>query len=349
VCHGVWLFVNRYFQYLTHSFGQRVWPGVSLLLTILIVLLTVSAHANSPASFTLSLAIASTDNTDIAQISAQKFIQIANQQNFSIDFKSPVNQQPKVSTGRGSDLIVMPLHTLAQQVPALEVLELPFFYSNLKQIHNQLDGKLGQHLTQQARKQGWVVLGWWDEGMQVFSGNRRYNQRINLSGMEFILLRDDPMAQLQFKSFNAWSRRVTPQSSKQLLKECAVGSRSASLQRIWSERLDRVHLSLSLTQHRYEGWVLVAHLTRWQKFSVTARQQLQKQANEMRDWQRLQAQSREQVALKKLKQNNMQIFKLSPERHQEFVQRLPGWAELLPASLSADEKQDLLIAATTGI
>jgi len=308
-------------------------------------MLTVNAYANQ--TLTLNLSTASTDNTDIAQISVQQFIQTTNQHNPAIEIKTSVNQH--TLENHSSDLMVMPLYKLAQKVPAIEVLELPFFYSGIKQIHNQLGGKQGEYLKQQALEKGWVILGWWDEGMQVFSGNRRYNQRVNLSGMEFILLHDDPMAKQQFKSFNAWSRQVTPQSSKQLLKECAVGSRSASLQRIWSERLDRVHLSLSLTQHRYEGWVLAAPLSRWKKLPTKLRQQLQQSALNMRDWQRLQANSREQESLEKLKQHNMKIFELSAEQHQEFVQRLPAWEDLLPGSLSAEEKQLLLTNGAAGI
>jgi len=312
------------------------------MISLFLILQLAYGHANP--RLTLSLFADTADTTDIAQISAQKFIQTASQQTVSIELKPGIQRGISVEQGR-SDLILMPLHRLARQIPELAVLELPFFYSDIHQLHKQLDGKLGKYLKQQAYQRGWQILAWWDEGMQVFSGNRRYNERINLTGMEFILLRDDPMAELQFKSFNAWSRRVSAESSQQLLKECAVGSRSASLQRIWAERLDRVHLSVSLSRHRYEGWVLAAPLSGWQKLPEIQRQQLQQAAIQMQNWQRQQASHREQVALDKLKQNNMQIYELTPEKRQQFIQRLPAWPDLLPVSLSPETKQILLTTA----
>ncbi|VAW66438.1 hypothetical protein MNBD_GAMMA11-3461 [hydrothermal vent metagenome] len=244
-----------------------------------------------------------------------------------------------------SDLVMMSLHDLAERVQALQVLELPFFYSGLTDIHQKMDAELGEQLRSIALKNGWVILEWWDEGMQAMSGNRRYDRRINLSGMEFILLRDDSMAQKQYKALNAWSRRVYPQSSQQLLHECVVGSRSATVARVWSERLDRVHLSLSLNKHRYEGHVLLAPLSRWQVLPETMRTQLKKTAQSLRGWQRNEALKHEQAALESLRKSGMDVYELSPEERRDFVQSLPPWRELLPASLSLEEKASLLSLA----
>ena len=263
--------------------------------------------------------------------------------------KLPINLSEKAFnlslTKPDSDLVVMSLHDLAEKVPALQVLELPFFYDGLTDIHKKMDGELGERLRGTALKNGWVILEWWDEGMQAMTGNRRYDRRINLSGMEFILLRDDPMAQLQYTALNAWSRRAYPQSSQQLLHECVVGSRSATVSQIWSERLDRVHLSLSLNRHRYEGHVLVAPLSRWKALPEAVRVKLKETAASMRAWQRSEALKLEQAALAELKKSGMDVYKLAAEQRKDFVKSLPSWAALLPASLSSEEKASLLAVA----
>lgn len=304
-----------------------------------------SLAATSHAAPTTTLSFSSIENKKPAAVknSLKKLTQTLAQKDISLDILSADFNLSKDKPN--SDLVVMSLHDLAEKIPALQILRLPFFYSDLTDIHQQMDGKLGKLLQQQAQQKGWVILEWWDEGLQVMTGNRRYDQRINLSGMEFVLLRDDPMAQLQFKSLNAWSRRVYPQSTQQLLHECVVASRSATLDRIWSDRLDRVHLSLSLSQHRYEGWVLLAPLSRWQTFTDARHKKLQTAAQSMRNWQRDESLSLEQAALRKLERHGMKIFQLTARQRKDFAQALPPWKTLLPATLSLAEKKSLLSTA----
>lgn len=300
----------------------------------------LSCAASTPLNLAFSFA---NGLPPVVERSGEKLIQESAQNKLPINIlKKRFNLSAKKPD---SDLVVMSLHDLAEKVPALQVLELPFFYDGLTGIHNKMDGELGEQLRSIALKKGWVILEWWDEGMQAMTGNRRYDSRINLSGMEFILLRDDPMAQLQYTALNAWSRRVYPQSSQQLLHECVVGSRSATVARVWSERLDRVHLSLSLNKHRYEGHVLLAPLSRWQVLPETMRTQLKKTAQSLRGWQRNEALKHEQAALESLRKSGMDVYELSPEERRDFVQSLPPWRELLPASLSLEEKASLLSLA----
>ena len=334
------MFVKLFLNLALKSPDQLNWSGGFVCALFLFFSCSMSVSAAS-----LSYSSSLDKKPAIIKNSLKKFNAVSAYKKISINV---LNEDFNLSVEKpNSDLVVMSLHDLAERVPALQVLELPFFYNGLDDIHDRLDGEFGKQLQTIAQKNNWVILEWWDEGLHAMTGNRRYDQRINLSGMEFILLRDDPMAQLQFKSLNAWSRRVYPQSSQQLLHECVVGSRSATLAQIWSERLDRVHLSLSLNQSRYEGWVLMAPLSRWQALSKKEREQLSDAAKSMRSWQRDEALRLEKAALRNLQGTGMQVFEITAEQRQDFIKRLPAWDKLLPASLSAAEKKSLLSAATT--
>ena len=247
------------------------------------------------------------------------------------------------------ELLVMPLRSLATQVPALEVLELPFLFSDIESIHQAFADELGDLLREQTRQRGWELLALWDEGMQMLSGNRRYDRVINLTGMEFILLRPDPVAEKQFHAFDAWSRSARPQTREQLLRECMIGSRAATLSRLWHERLDRVHLALSLSTHRYEGWVVIAPLTSWNRRSEQERARLRKALSAMRDWQRADARQREKEALQQFETAGMQIYRLRAEQREEFAKRLPAWETLLSDSVPLALRKKLVAAATAGV
>jgi len=299
------------------------------------------------------LTVVSTDANHLAWAAASHLAEAAANNGLKVELKLAVRPDEQVFNATASsdspDLLVMPLHSLATQAPALEVLELPFFFSAINSVDQAFDGELGALLREETRQQGWELLALWDEGMQMLSGNRRYDRAINLTGMEFILLRPDTIAEKQFRAFDAWTRSARPQTREQLLRECMIGSRSASLQQLWYERLDRVHLALSLTAHRYEGWVVIAPVTTWNRRNEKDRAALLKTLSAMASWQRADAKRRENEALQKLETSGMQIHRLTLEQRVEFLKRLPTWDSLLSGNLPPTLRQKLIAAATTGI
>lgn len=245
-------------------------------------------------------------------------------------------------------LFVMPVRSLATQVPALQILELPFFYSSLEAVHQRLDGALGQYLAEEAHQHGWKILTYWDEGMHIFSGLKRYDRVRNLKAREFLVTRPDPVAEAQFKYWKADARRIDPQDRQAVLRECLIASRAATLQQILSEQLYRVHLSMSLSNHRYEGWVVVTPAERWTQLDDTIKNRLTAVLRQTTAWQRKDTQQRENAALSKLKKTGMSIHEVDSVERDAFRETLPEWTEMLPDSLDMKTKRKLIKLASTG-
>jgi TRAP-type C4-dicarboxylate transport system substrate-binding protein len=248
----------------------------------------------------------------------------------------------------GSDLYVMPVRSLAMQLPAYQILELPFFYASLEAVHQRLDGALGKYLADESRKRGWEVLAYWDEGMHIFSGLKHYDRVRNLKAREFLITRPDPVAEKQFQYWKADARRIDPGDRQAVLRECVIASRSATLQEVLRERLYQVHFALSLTYHRYEGWVLVAPVDVWLRFDEATRQKLKTAVRETTAWQRNDAQRREGAALTELKKAGMTVYEVDEAGRDAFRRALPDWAELLPDELGAQKKRVLIELASPG-
>ncbi len=295
----------------------------------------------------LNLLVIAPQKDHIAWNTANRFAQLAPPQ---LSINPILASNPRSIDARvATDILLMPLRSLATQIPELEVLELPFFYQDITEVHRVIDGQLGKNLRKKAHQSGWEILAFQDEGMQVMSGNRRYNDRINLTGMHFIETRPDPMAKKQFLALDAWTETATPESQQTLLEQCRVGSRSTSLQRLWIERLDRVHLALSLSRHRYEGFVLIVPSAHWKRLPEETRKQLKILAAQLTPWQRDEAKKAEDYALDKLKKAGMSIHPLNKKQRQAFKERLPLWHDLLSEKLSLDERKALISTATTGL
>lgn len=245
-------------------------------------------------------------------------------------------------------LDIRSLRELAGEVPALSVLELPYFYPDLAAVHRALDSDLTAALRASARARGWEILAVWDEGLHVLSGNQAYIHPNLLQGKEFILLRDDPIAEMELRALDVWTRASRPTSLKQLHKECVVGSRSATLQQIHRERLASVHLDLTMTRHRYEGWVVVMRNTDWAKLKPAEQTALKQALRGMQDWQRERARQAEEVALQELTgTGGMTARTLPVDIRARYRSMQPEWTQFLPPSLTAESRHSLVVLAAT--
>lgn len=291
------------------------------------------------------VAVIAQDESHISWITAEQLRSLGAAEGigFNLSLASPAT-----SADPSPDFVIMPVRSLSTQVPELQVLELSFFYTDLAAVHRVLDGPLGESLKQAARDKGWEILAFWDEGMHIMSGLRRYDRAINLTGMEFIFTRPDPVAETQIRNWNAFPRRIQPEDNESVMRECMVASRATTLQQLWREQLHRVHLAIALTNHRYEGWVLAAPSTRWQEIPANNHSRLQELIAVATDWQHRDAQQREKQALARLRKEGVMIHEVDGAERKAFQEALPAWVELLPADLDLSARKRLVSLAATG-
>jgi TRAP-type C4-dicarboxylate transport system substrate-binding protein len=303
-----------------------------------------AVSASGPDTLHLAL-VAPPDTGHFSHAAAGQLRQNAFENNLDLAVETAsVTEAP----GSLPDLFLMPVRSLATQVPELQVLELPFLFPSLKAVHSAVDGDLGALLARHARARGWEILAWWDEGMHIFSGLKRYDRVRNLKIREFLVVRPDPVAEKQFGYWRAYPRRIERQDRETVLRECLIASRAATPQQIVREELYRVHLAVSLSHHRYEGWVVVAPRDRWAGLDEQTRQKLQAALDRTRAWQRADARQREAAAVVELQQAGMAIYEVDDAEREAFRQPLPDLAELLPDTLNAQTRQALVTLASAG-
>jgi len=255
---------------------------------------------------------------------------------------------PREGRTLAADFMLLPLRSLASQVPELQVLELPFFYAGLDGVHRALDGPLSAELQRVARASGWEILAILDEGMQVMSGPRRYDRAGNFLGMEFILTRPDPMAEQLLSVLNANLRHIEPQDSEEVMRECAIASRATSLPQMQREKLFLVHQNLALTYHRYEGWVIVAPAKRWANLDTRDRSKLRHVFEQLTRWQREQAAKRTDAILASFRKDGLLLHQVDDEERAAFQRALPVPTELLPEALDGAMRAHLVRLVSAG-
>ncbi len=186
----------------------------------------------------------------------------------------------------------MPVRSLATAGACLGGLGAPLFYPSLAAVRANLDGTLGKYLDAEANARGWDIVAFWDEGMHNLSGLKSFDRVRNLKAREFLITRSDPVAERQFGYWKADVRRINPENRAAVLRECLIANRATTLQQIMREQLYRVHLAMSLTNHRYEGWVVIAPRERWEKLDTPLREELDEVLQTTTVWQRHDAERR---------------------------------------------------------
>jgi TRAP-type C4-dicarboxylate transport system substrate-binding protein len=232
-----------------------------------------------------------------------------------------------------ADFMLLPLRSMALQVPELHVLELPFFYTDIAGVHRALEGPLAGTLQQAARTRGWEIVAFLDEGMHVMSGPRRYDRAGNFLGMEFILTRPDPMADQLLARLRANRRHIAPQDSEEVMRECAIASRATTLSQMQREKLYLVHQNLALTYHRYEGWLVVAPVTRWADIDAQRQVTWKRVFDELTRWQREQSVHRESTLLVGWRKDGLLLHEVDGEERATFQRMLSAPNDLRPAEL----------------
>ena len=284
------------------------------------------------------------DDTHHAWAIAEKLRELAT----TADINITAMIAPREGGDVAADFMLLPLRSLATQVPELHILELPFFYADIDGVHRALDGPLAGSLQQAARSRDWEIVAFLDEGMHVMSGPRRYDRAGNFLGMEFILTRPDPMAEKLLASLYANRRHIAPQDSEDVMRECAISSRATTLSRMQREKLYLVHQNLALTYHRYEGWLIVAPATRWGALDAQTRTKWLHVFDELVRWQRKNNVQHEAVILARFRKDGLLLHEVNSEERAAFRRILPAPDELLPAELDDITRSRLVRQASTG-
>jgi tripartite ATP-independent transporter DctP family solute receptor len=152
-------------------------------------------------------------------------------------------------------------------VPIAEIQQVPFAFANAAQAHNVIDGPLGYVIAQEMAVKGMhlFVKGAFDNGMrQVASVSRAVTMPGDLDGMTIRV----PPGRLIFDTFHALGAKPVIIPANRLRDALASGKVEAQenpLAVIEGFKLDQFVNHVSMTNHMWSGFNLIAHLPTWQR------------------------------------------------------------------------------------
>lgn len=149
---------------------------------------------------------------------------------------------------------------LAERVPELAVVDLPFIFAGLGHAHAALDGELGAFLTERTESRlGYRVLGYWDNGFRHLSNRLRpVRTPADLKGMRVRLQLND----IHARTFRLLGAEPVPTDLKPGIAMIASGEVDAQenpLSNTMTYGVHKVHRHLTLTGTFYGARGIYAH------------------------------------------------------------------------------------------
>lgn len=233
------------------------------------------------------------------------------------------------------DLLLTPLDSLAETVPAMQYAELPFYFPEPAAFHKLLDDEPGQMLLGKLKGIGLVGLAFWDEGFQHFSANRPIRQPQDFAGLK-LRTSKSPLATAHAEAYGAQPTPVDLASAYQALAYQAADAQECALPTLIGRDFHKVQSHLLLSHHAYQGYVLSLSLQRATSLSAPWQQWLVDGAREQAAAIREANQAQEAHWLDSARQAGMEVHELDAAARHSFAEAARHLADQFEDSIGAD-------------
>ncbi|MBE1555617.1 DctP family TRAP transporter solute-binding subunit [Sporosarcina limicola] len=148
-------------------------------------------------------------------------------------------------------------------IPEWSVIDLPFAFNSIEEVHDYLAGPVGQELVSKFDSQGLLMLGMWDNGFKQLS-NRDYLIRYpeDLQQLKMRIMPSD-IIDKQFSIAGAVPMKIDFNVVFQHLENGDIDGQENTLSNITSKNLHLLQNYLTVSNHGYLGYTLLMNKQFW--------------------------------------------------------------------------------------
>ncbi len=208
---------------------------------------------------------------------------------------------------------------LADRVPQLGIVDLPYLFASLEQAHTALDGPLGAQLSRVTRETtGLIPLGYWDNGFRHLSNRiRPVRTPEDCKGFR-IRLQPNWAHEALFSALGCEPVCNDLREGIAMLKSGELDAQENPFANFVAYGINTVHPHLSLTAHIYGARGVYASAQVLADWPQDAKDALQQAATAAIAQQRTDAARTEVELQRKLEAEGLQILALTSDEHAAF-------------------------------
>ena len=234
-----------------------------------------------------------------------------------------------------------PSTVLSSYVASFGLFEMPYLVKDREHMKRIRDQVLWPTMAPEAEKQGYRILGVWENGFRQITNNKHpIKVPEDLKGIKLRV----PQGEWRVKMFQAYGANPSPLAFSEVFVALQTGvmdGQENPLAQIDSARFYEVQKYLSMTGHVYTPSYLIAGRS-WSKFDPEVQKVLTEVGKEMQDVALQMGEQFDNDLLKKMKAAGIQVnevdkdafVKASDAVYQEFAKQVPEGKALIDKSLA---------------
>lgn len=184
--------------------------------------------------------------------------------------------------------------------PEFEAFGLPFLFDTDAQVRTLCDSGLGQRMLASLGRQRLIGLGFLDNGFKHMSANKPLLTPADYVGLR-MRVQDSRVISQQMRALGAQPVNLSFGETRRALATGVVDGSENPISNFWTQRMHEVQTDLTLTQHGYLGYAVVAHRDFWASLPVPERTLVQDALREALAWGNTIAQQQNADALSALR------------------------------------------------
>jgi tripartite ATP-independent transporter DctP family solute receptor len=224
----------------------------------------------------------------------------------------PDIQMQQALMGGAQEMMVGSTATLVGITKEMALWDTPFLFNNVQEADAVLDGPIGQKIMAKLQEKGLVGLVYWENGFRNLTNNKRPITKLeDMDGVKLRVMQNEVFLS-SFKSLGANAIPLPFSELFSALETKAVDGQENPFNTIVSSKFYEVQKYLSVTNHVYSPWIMMASKKWWDGLSKDEQKVLLDAAKISRDFERKDTREEASKALAELKTKGMQINELAP-------------------------------------
>lgn len=220
------------------------------------------------------------------------------------------------------EMMVGSTATLVDTSDQMALWDAPFLFANSAEADEILDGPIGQQVLDSLQNGGLVGLVYWENGFRNLTNAKRPIRTLeDFDGLKLRVMQND----IYLESFSLLGVDAVPLPFSELffaLESHTVDGQENPFSTILSSKFFELQRYLSVTNHVYSPWVMLASKQWWDDLSDEQKSILMEAAKASRGFQRNHARDESQKAMAALRNKGMQVNEFPAAEHLRMQERL---------------------------
>ncbi len=160
-----------------------------------------------------------------------------------------------------------------------EVFDLPYIFDTTDQVHKVTQGAIGASMLDKLEPKGIKGLAFWDNGLKSFSANRPLRTLSDFRDLR-LRIQSSKVLEAQTRALGAFPQVTGFSDVYQALQTGIADGTENPHSNFYTQRMYEVQKHMTLTEHGYLAYVVIANKRFWDNLPAAVRLQLEQAMRE---------------------------------------------------------------------